>query len=244
MNDWLDEDKVEKSKARMRSSRRAERAAVPDSVRPMADGMLLQSFINSGLAERFSSFFVYNSTHTEAGTAGLINWLKEAGKAVYLPRVIGKTLEAVPLSESFSKGPFGIMEPIGPAFDGDIDAAIIPAFAFDLHGGRLGYGGGYYDRFLDGRNIFKIGYAYDFQIVKAVPLKTHDVLMDYLVTDKRARPVISSPPANVLDEDAEQRERAQRLYEGRKGLNLAIGKTYKEIVEMTKKDGDDETEDD
>lgn len=244
MIDMIDDDSVEKSKKRMRASRRAERAAVPDSVRPIADGMLLENFINSEPAKRFSSFFVYNSTHTEAGTYGIIQWLKSVGKAVYLPRVVGKTLEAVPLSEKFVKGAFGIMEPVGPAYDGDIEAAIIPAFALDLHGGRLGYGGGYYDRFLAGRNIFKIGCAYDFQVVRAVPLKTHDVLMDYIVTDKRARPVIPVPPANVADEEAEEAAAAKKLYERRKSYNYAIEKNYNEFVEMTKKDDDYETEDD
>jgi len=68
-----------------------------------------------------------------------------------------------------------------------IDVVIVPGLAFDVHGHRLGRGGGFYDRFLArlGRRTTLIGICCDQQIVDQVPLDDHDVPMDYVVTDRR-----------------------------------------------------------
>ena len=70
----------------------------------------------------------------------------------------------------------------------DIEIVILPGSVFDEHGGRLGYGGGYYDRFLanDAPHALRIGVAFEMQIVKnRLPLMPHDKLLHYLVTEKR-----------------------------------------------------------
>ena len=68
-----------------------------------------------------------------------------------------------------------------------IDVVILPGSVFDAKGGRLGYGGGYYDRFLTDQapQALKIGIAYEMQLVDEVPLLPHDQRLDYLVTEKR-----------------------------------------------------------
>ena len=64
--------------------------------------------------------------------------------------------------------------------------AIVPMLAVDEQGGRLGYGGGYYDRFFEeNREILKIGYAFDFQILDTVPTEETDIPLDIIVTDKQ-----------------------------------------------------------
>lgn len=66
-----------------------------------------------------------------------------------------------------------------------LDLVLVPGVAFDRRGGRLGYGGGYYDRFLPRlrSGTITIGLAYDLQLVEQVPTETHDVPLDLLVTE-------------------------------------------------------------
>lgn len=66
-----------------------------------------------------------------------------------------------------------------------IDLAIIPGVAFDKSGVRLGYGKGVFDKLLADSKAFKIGLAYDFQIVDKLPKEAHDLVMDMVVTEKR-----------------------------------------------------------
>ena len=86
-------------------------------------------------------------------------------------------------------GRFGIREPkpqVGtPQAIADIDAILVPAVAFDRRGYRVGYGGGYYDRFLPelrGRAV-RVGLAFACQLVDSVPAGAHDVPVDFIVTE-------------------------------------------------------------
>ncbi len=65
------------------------------------------------------------------------------------------------------------------------EVVLVPGIAFDANGYRIGYGKGYYDKFLAGIKAIKIGIAYDFQIVQAVPFEEHDLSMDYIITEKK-----------------------------------------------------------
>lgn len=191
---FMNEEKlfyINNEKLRIRAKKRKQRAALSDDEKKAADKALYENFLLSGFADKYESFFVYNSVNTEADTKAIIAYLKNAGKKVYLPRVVGRQMEAVPLGDKFIKGAFGIDEPFGEAYKGDIDAAIIPAFAFDLYGNRIGYGGGYYDRYLIKHpKMFKIVVGYDFQVASPIDAAPYDVRADYMITDKRYRPVI------------------------------------------------------
>jgi len=87
-----------------------------------------------------------------------------------------------------SPGKYGILEPKnGPLLAPQaLDAMLIPGSAFSLNGGRLGMGGGYYDRYLTRvrKEIPKIGVAYHWQIQETLPLLPHDIAMTHLATDR------------------------------------------------------------
>ena len=139
--------------------------------------------MGTGLDKRV---FVYLSFSSEAPTDKLIEVLLERDWQVYCPRVDGKKMVAVEYGEDLSLSAFGIREPLGLAYDGGVDVAIVPMLAVDEQGRRLGYGGGYYDRFLDEHSeTLRIAYGFDFQIVRQVPTEDHDIIMDGIVTDKR-----------------------------------------------------------
>lgn len=80
----------------------------------------------------------------------------------------------------------GRLSPVDPAA---IDVVLVPGAVFDGHGGRLGYGGGYYDRFLahEAPLALRIGLAFEMQVVDRVPVLDHDVKMHYLITEQMIR---------------------------------------------------------
>ncbi len=90
--------------------------------------------------------------------------------------------------EDLRPGAFGILEPAPEKIRvislSEIDVVLVPGVAFDLHGNRVGYGGGYYDDFLRHTNAFKIALCYHFQIVDEIPVRADDERVNLLVTEK------------------------------------------------------------
>jgi len=95
------------------------------------------------------------------------------------------------LENDLSKGTFGILEPlpenireIDPRY---IDMVIVPGVAFDLKRNRLGFGAGYYDRFLSKvrSNCIKIGICYEIQLMEDIPVSQYDIKMDMIITENR-----------------------------------------------------------
>lgn len=97
--------------------------------------------------------------------------------------------------QELQPGYCGILEPrksIARIFDpAAIDIVVVPGAVFDAAGGRLGYGGGYYDRFLaqQAPQALRVALAFDMQIVERVPIMEHDERMHYLVTENRNRKI-------------------------------------------------------
>jgi 5-formyltetrahydrofolate cyclo-ligase len=112
-------------------------------------------------------------------------------KKIYLPRIDPKKSLVLcrvrSLSGDLKKGAYNIREPRAfcekqPA--GKMDIILVPGVAFDKRGGRLGRGGGYYDRILrKAKKAVKVGLCFREQIVNKVPMKRHDVRMDRVITD-------------------------------------------------------------
>ena len=85
------------------------------------------------------------------------------------------------------QGPRGLWEPDSerarPIAVGEIDVVLVPGIAFDRRGHRIGFGAGYYDRFLTRIEVPKVGLAYSLQIVEQVPFSPRDVPVDWIVTE-------------------------------------------------------------
>lgn len=154
--------------------------------RDVKEELMIRAFFESGLAGK-ESFFVYLSYSSEARTDKLIERLLGLGKRVYCPRIEGENMRAVPFSENMTLSEFGIREPTGEPYEGKIDVAIVPLLAVDERGTRVGYGGGYYDRFLQtGVCGVAVGWCYDFQIFEnALPKEDCDEPLDGVISDKR-----------------------------------------------------------
>ncbi len=129
---------------------------------------------------------VYLSFSLEASTDGLIERLQETGYTVFCPRVEDGAIFPVLYGEDCTLSAYGIREPVGEAFEGQMDFCVTPFLAVDGQGNRLGYGGGYYDRYFWGNpNVLRIAYGFDFQVLHGVPTSATDEKIDCIVTDKR-----------------------------------------------------------
>ena len=132
-------------------------------------------------------FFV--SFNSEVSTHQMI---KEAlkTKTAVIPKVVHHEIEPSVILDfdNLVPGKFGILEPIETmkiAYK-NIDLVLVPGIVFDKEGHRIGYGFGYYDKFLKKvPKAIKIGLAFDFQIIDKIPTEIHDVLVDMIVSEKR-----------------------------------------------------------
>lgn len=132
----------------------------------------------------------YVSVLNEVDTRTLIDLALDRGKRVAVPVLApNRTLihrEIHGLAELKPSG-FGLLEPSGE--DGAVvppdafDLVLVPGLAFDRAGNRVGFGGGYYDRFLSMANAVKIGLAYDFQFFDRLPAGPCDIPMDLVITE-------------------------------------------------------------
>jgi len=133
------------------------------------------------------NIMIYISFSNEVNTFDLIKEALSQRKNVLVPVTVGEDIKVCVLEDTTSliKGAFGIYEPAEKKeWQGDIDLCIIPGLGFDRSGGRLGFGRGYYDRFLSENPCKKIGIAYENQIEDNVFSEAHDIPMDIIVTER------------------------------------------------------------
>lgn len=135
------------------------------------------------------TILLYWSMDDEVQTHDFVNnWYTE--KTVLLPCVDGDDLKLRQYTgaECLRAGEqFGIGEPVGPEFTelDRVQMIVVPGVAFDRQCNRMGRGRGFYDRLLKSTpNAFKVGVAFDFQLVDEVPVEAFDVKMDCVVAEK------------------------------------------------------------
>jgi len=145
---------------------------------------------------------VYMALPQEVQTMLIITQARQAQKCVAVPVIRGQDLVAVALSETptqLRRGRFGILEPCGTPcviHPQEIGCIVVPGIAFDARGGRLGFGKGYYDRFLGQlpATTYRYGLAFGIQMVSCVPQAPHDVCMHGIVTEQGCIPCMHALP--------------------------------------------------
>ena len=165
-------------------------------------GRIELSLLDRSEIKTAETVFTYVNFRSEVSTREIINQLLHQGKQVAVPitRVKEKRLDIVTISDpenDLVPGYWGIPEPREELVDerliapGDIDVIILPGSVFDKRCGRFGYGGGYYDRLLSQIPAAKrIALAFDLQVVNEIPLKDHDEIPDFVITEEQT---ISNP---------------------------------------------------
>lgn len=177
----------------MRQAMLARRLALTEAARSQAAQLALLQAQQLLLGQE--RVMVYMPFRGELDTVPLIRWLLEQGGEVALPLTDKHSRTLTPAlvtsRESLRPAAYGILEPsldscevVEPA---SLQAVIVPGATFDRRGYRIGYGGGYYDRFLPlvAPNCLTIGYGYDWQLVDVVPAEPWDKQLKYVVTEQR-----------------------------------------------------------
>jgi len=136
------------------------------------------------------TILVYVSYGSETDTHFIIKKLLADGRKTAVPRCLENGIMDFIYIESFddlSAGNFGILEPSGnkKAVITENTVCIVPALSFARDGTRLGYGGGYYDRFLETENIYTIGICFDEMISDELPSEIHDIKIKTIITEER-----------------------------------------------------------
>ena len=137
-----------------------------------------------------SSIHTYISKDSEVSTHRLIHTLLEKNINVICPRIKkNNELEhsAINSFEDLKKNKYGILEPkdeLPPFLIKDLNVIIVPGLAFTRAGDRIGYGKGFYDRFLIKTKTISIGLGFDKQIFNKLPHNKDDSILDYIVTEK------------------------------------------------------------
>lgn len=162
---------------------------------PIEEVEQLSNKINSYIMEwdeykNSNAIMSYYSFRNEVLTDELINDAFSQNKTVVLPKSIKEGSKILPciiksLSE-LKKENYGIMEP--PTDNllerDELDIVFVPGVGFDKRGFRIGYGAGYYDRFLNDYKGIKVGVCFELQVVEHAYNDKHDIAMDYIITEK------------------------------------------------------------
>ena len=135
------------------------------------------------------SLYAYLSFNQEVRTSSIIERAWADGKRVAVPKVIGKDMVFIWLDsfDALAPGCYDIPEPIenGPVADDGTALVLMPGLAFDPEGHRVGYGGGFYDRFLEAEpNHPLLALCFDFQLYDRLEVEAHDIPVDVVITDK------------------------------------------------------------
>ncbi|WP_238403932.1 5-formyltetrahydrofolate cyclo-ligase [Paenibacillus paridis] len=189
-----DKTYIRKQMAMKRNGLRAEQRKIASAAACTNAQMLFES-------RSVDSFMVYIAFRSELDLSELIEWGWRTGREVIVPKCIAADRSMILYYlrswDELTPGAYGIMEP-NPEAATKVEAGaapgaiIVPGLAFDRNGGRLGYGGGYYDRFAEqmqgyaagnGHRLW-LGASFEEQLIDEVPLERHDLVMDGVITEQ------------------------------------------------------------
>ena len=176
----------------IREKYRKIRREIPEDQRKSAEEKITENLFSLPEYEAARLIYCYVSIDDEADTRRIIEESLRRGKKAAVPRVTGKHRMEFCLIRSFADlrpGFLSIPEPEPwcekSAPPSEETLVILPGTAFDRKGGRIGYGGGYYDAYLEGKeNCRKAALAFHAQVAEKVPADSHDIRVDIIVTEE------------------------------------------------------------
>jgi 5-formyltetrahydrofolate cyclo-ligase len=183
---------LDENKKKIRKDILSVRNALPSAEREAISRDICRRFTRLTVVQGCASVMIFLSFGSEINTDYIIEWLWKQKKEVLVPLCKPETreMDIFPIASfaDLEPGYFGIREPKRglrpPVTKEVIDLVVVPAVAFDRRGYRVGYGGGYYDRFLIGMDVPTIGLAFNCQIITAAPVDEYDQAVQGIVTEK------------------------------------------------------------
>ena len=162
----------------------------PDYIKEYSE-KLCKLLCNEPIYKNAKVIYPYLAYNQEIITNSLVEQAWRDGKAVAVPKCYEDSRMEFHRINSFDEvepGYCDIPEPVGGEISDDEDVLILmPGIAFDHHFNRIGYGGGFYDRYLDRKQhcrFIKVAFAYEFQILEHIETEEHDHKVDIIITDK------------------------------------------------------------
>ena len=168
----------------------SKRAAIDDKRHKEASDAITDLFLSSDIYKSADAVLLYLSINREVRTKNLFEQILKDGKRLALPVCFEKgkmTFRYVTGKECLVKGKFSAPEPSDQCeeYTGGIPTVcVIPAIAFDKNGYRLGYGKGYYDRYLSRFDVVRVGFSFDELFVDSLPHGKYDAACDAVITEK------------------------------------------------------------
>lgn len=179
----------QQNKKLLRKKMKEQRNALSIYVRKANDEKITKRIIESDIFKKANCIFCYCSFDTEINTMDIIKYALQNNKTVCVPKTISNgimTANIITSLDDLEQGNYGILEPKANCKQiDDIDLCIVPCLAVDRNGNRLGYGGGYYDRFLARTNSKKAVLCYDDRIIDNVFCQQHDIPCDFIFTESQ-----------------------------------------------------------
>jgi 5-formyltetrahydrofolate cyclo-ligase len=173
-------------KAALRAHMKALRAAIPAETAHRSAHRIVDPVLAA--LDGIDTVLVYIGVRDELDTGALLDALWRTGRTVAVPRITGPTemvAAHLPHHDALQPGRFGVPTSDGPVCT-SVGAVVVPGLAFDRSGGRLGYGAGFYDRWLADHPVRSIGIGFDVQLVERVPMEPHDRRLDVVITPSAA----------------------------------------------------------
>ena len=182
---------ISSSKNKVRKDIKLKRSQLIAEDKLKKDKLILSKVLSDKIIIEAPLIYLYASIDEkgEVGTKDIIKELLKSGKQVALPKVSGNDIIFYLIydMENLEKSHMNILEPkeYCKKIECKYAPIIIPGLAFDRLGNRIGYGGGFYDRFLKKEPIHKkIALAYDFQIYETIETEKFDIKVDKIILDK------------------------------------------------------------
>lgn len=185
---------MKQKKKELRKAVKALRASHTDEEIHQMSLSVLEQIVKLPEYHQAETLLVYVDCKHETETSDLIRRAWKDGKKVAVPKVIGQNMNffyITSLEKDLEDGYFGIREPYernpaDEAADLPDSLMVMPGVAFDERRHRIGYGGGFYDRYLEAHpGLRTVALAFEFQVKEEVPFEKFDILPGKIVTEKR-----------------------------------------------------------
>ena len=167
------------------------RDALPEKQWANFSDAIKDKVISHPLFQESETIYCYMSYHHEVDTQKLLSYALSIGKKVAIPKVLGKEMEFYYIKslQDVQPGSMGILEPKGEQSqlaDEERALMLMPLVGYDEHNNRLGYGGGYYDRYLQKHPKHPtMGLAFTLQKVREIPVEETDLKPQIIITEEK-----------------------------------------------------------
>lgn len=165
---------------------REQKRAMTDQQIISASQLLAEKFFNTKQYVDAKTVYGYLPYNQEVRTVPILQRALNDGKRVAVPKVYGEEMRFIYITgfDTLENSEMGIPEPVedGPVADDPTALVIMPGLAFDVNGNRIGYGGGFYDKFLAAEpNHPTVALCYDFQMVSRLDTDEFDIPVDLVL---------------------------------------------------------------